>query len=156
MTFSFILHDLAPLLDAALLTTYCPNASLTTPGLITVLVSASTAPLDDIHHLSPRYVFVEAPIDRLGEWTADVAPIAAGPLKESTGWDGVRAATDDQLKAIREQVQAAHSKGMGLRYSHVPRCVLSLPGLRLVLMQLCRPSSTFQRDGAGDAGEGGR
>lgn len=135
MTFSFVLHDLAPLLDAGLLTSYCPNACLFTPGLVTVLISASTAPLDDIHHLSPRHVFVEAPIDRLGEWSADVAPVASGPLKELTGWEGTRAATEDQLRVIREQVEAAHARGTKVRFSQLPRCVFlrfRCVGIRLI------------------------
>ncbi|BGP39017.1 hypothetical protein JCM10450v2_002974 [Rhodotorula kratochvilovae] len=133
ITFPFVVSDLAPLQDASLLTTYCPNGGATTPGLITVVSSsangAEMVPLEELTVVQgPRCVFRDAPVAAFdgedGAATADidpaVTPVAAGALVEATGWDGQKPLTAEQRERIARQVERAHARGLKVRYEALP------------------------------------
>ena len=81
MTFQFLLHALAPLHDASLLSSFCPKSNLATPSLVAVVCAGAAAPLDDMLALSPRYVFAEAPIaDDFTQAVREVTPVVSGSL----------------------------------------------------------------------------
>lgn len=123
MTFQFVLHALSPLLDASLLTSYCPNSNLVTPGLITVACTGSKVPTEEIHSLVPRYVFYEASIadENSDGWSKELTPLASGNLMEVTGWSGDRQITQEETERIRDQVERAHRKGIKVRYDGLPK-----------------------------------
>lgn len=124
MTFQFLLHALAPLHDASLLSSFCPKSNLATPSLVAVVCAGAAAPLDDMLALSPRYVFAEAPIaDDFTQAVREVTPVVSGSLFETTGWDGSNSATEEQLARVRAQVTKAHDAGLLIRYTDLPRCV---------------------------------
>lgn len=127
VTFQYLLHALAPLHDASLLTYFCPKSNFTTPGLITV-VCTGAVPLGDIQSLSPRYVFGEFPLETLlkeGHALKEVTPVTSGSLQELTGWDGSNTATEEQTKTIAKHVALAHDNGLEIRYFDLPKYALS-------------------------------
>ncbi|KAL8290117.1 hypothetical protein RQP46_003056 [Phenoliferia psychrophenolica] len=128
MTFQFLLHALAPLHDASLLSSFCTKSNLATPSLISVVCTGPTAPLADIVALSPRHVFADIPLRRLLESSSsadnvarEVTPVVTGELKESTGWDGSHTATEEQIAVVKAQVDRAHENGLAIRYTDLPR-----------------------------------
>ncbi|GAA5825685.1 hypothetical protein JCM3770_002798 [Rhodotorula araucariae] len=133
ITFPFVVSDLAPLLDASLLSTYCPNSGATTAGLITVVSSAANGaevvPLEELTVAQgPRFVFRDAPIAAFDDDDAetssaispDVTPVAAGALLEATGWDGQKPLAADARERIERQVARAHARGLKVRYEALP------------------------------------
>ncbi|BGP23773.1 hypothetical protein Rt10032_c05g2504 [Rhodotorula toruloides] len=130
LTFPYVLDALQPLHDASLLTSYCPNAGTTTPAVITVVSSsaegAEMVPAEDLEAVhGPRFVYRDAPTSSLDSTNPaaldpQLTPVAAGVLKESTGWDGQTPVTDEQRQRIVEQVESAHRRGIKVRYEGLP------------------------------------
>lgn len=80
--------------------------------------------LEAVH--GSRFVYRDAPISSLDDSAAaapldpQLTPVAAGVLKDSTGWDGQTPVTDEQRQRIAEQVASAHSRGIKVRYEGLP------------------------------------
>ncbi|GAA5854503.1 hypothetical protein JCM8547_004866 [Rhodosporidiobolus lusitaniae] len=132
ITFPYVADALQPLHDASLLTTYCPNACNTTPALITVVSSsangAEMVPLEDLTSVvGPRFVYRDADIsaleddEQLEQLDNEITPVAAGRLKEATGWDGQSTLTEEQRERIKRQVERAHKKQIKVRYEGLPQ-----------------------------------
>ncbi|KAL7338510.1 hypothetical protein BJY59DRAFT_375889 [Rhodotorula toruloides] len=131
LTFPYVLDALQPLHDASLLTSYCPNAGTTTPAVITVVSSsadgAEMVPAEDLEAVhGSRFVYRDAPISSLLSTNSSaldpqLTPVAAGVLKDSTGWDGQSPVTDEQRQKIVEQVEGAHRRGIKIRYEGLPQ-----------------------------------
>jgi hypothetical protein len=159
ITFPYVADALQPLHDASLLTTFCPNASVTTPALVAVVSSsangAEMVPVEDFTAVvGPRFVYRDADISALendAEWEKldpEVTPVAAGVLVDATGWNGQGALSSEQRARIEKHVERAHSKHLKLRYEGLPQCVVvplsSLPSFPDLLPSTDSPS-TFVR-----------
>ncbi|GAA6029843.1 hypothetical protein JCM8097_001075 [Rhodosporidiobolus ruineniae] len=132
LTFPFLVDALQPLNDASLLTSYCPNACVTTPALITVVSSsahgAEMIPVEDLKAVAgPRVVYRDADIatfetdDGAAQWSREVTPVAAGNLREATGWDGSSPLSEEQRERIEKQVAGAHRREIKVRYEGLPQ-----------------------------------
>ncbi|GAA5906659.1 hypothetical protein JCM6882_008087 [Rhodosporidiobolus microsporus] len=132
ITFPYLVDALEPLHDASLLTTYCPNAEVTSPALVTVVSSsahgAEMVPLEDLASApGVRFVYRDADIgafdsdEQAQQWSQEVTPVAAGNLLEATGWDGQSAIVEEQRERIAAQVERAHKRGIKVRYEGLPQ-----------------------------------
>ncbi|GAA5821965.1 hypothetical protein JCM11251_004800 [Rhodosporidiobolus azoricus] len=132
MTFPYLVDALEPLHHASLLTTYCPNADVSTPALITVVSSAANGaemvPLEDLTSVPcVRFVYRDADIsmfdgdDEPQDLSNNLTPVAAGNLKDATGWNGQCSPTDEQKEKISAQVGRAHKRGLKVRYEGLPQ-----------------------------------
>ncbi|GAA5971924.1 hypothetical protein JCM11641_001571 [Rhodosporidiobolus odoratus] len=131
ISFPYLVDSLEPLHEALLLTTYCPNAGITTPALITVVSSdghgAELVPVEDLAAVAgPRFIYRDASVvdmaakDASVHFSNELTPVAAGDLKEATGWDGRTALTEVERDRIRQQVEAAHKRHVKVRYEGLP------------------------------------
>ncbi|ORY91566.1 hypothetical protein BCR35DRAFT_298770 [Leucosporidium creatinivorum] len=118
MSLQFLIHFVDPLHDASLLTTYCANSHLFTPGLITIVCAGADAAMrETIHGMSPRFVFAAAPISEDDRMEGkETTPVAIGELGEAVGWSGEGELSEDQKLKVRDQVDHAHAKGMKVFY----------------------------------------
>lgn len=121
-TFPYVVEALQPLRDAGYLTTV--NGTAVTPGPVTVIGTGNT-PLGQVQGVSPRDYFYDAPIPTLATTfaniTADVSPIASTDF--AVQFPGVLSNTGftaDQLALLKSQVDAAHVKGILVRYWDQP------------------------------------
>ncbi|KAK4057934.1 hypothetical protein OIO90_001153 [Microbotryomycetes sp. JL221] len=123
MTFQFLLHYLTPLLDASLLTTFCPNSAALNQGLITVASTDATDVLkSEIANLTPRYVFLAAKLeDETSDWNKQICTIVTADIKEVIGddqkydKDGDEGLTNAQVSKVTDYVTRAHDQGAKLR-----------------------------------------
>ncbi|KAA6413157.1 MAG: hypothetical protein FRX48_02901 [Lasallia pustulata] len=128
-----VLSALAPLRQANYLTTY--NATATpplTPGPITV-IGTGNSPLDIISAASVRDYFYDAPLDTLttaagNNISATLSPIASASFLEQIGVVRNISAplNSSQLAVLRQQVGAAHARGILVRYYELPAWPIGL------------------------------
>lgn len=131
MTFQFLLHALTPLLDASLLTSYCPKSNIVSPGLVTVVCGGDAIPIDEIRSLSPRYVFYEADLlQGVDHAQKDLTPVASASLAQLLEWDGVTSFTPEQSEKLKSAVEEAHGKGVKVRTEGWPSYVLPVRRFR--------------------------
>lgn len=120
MSLQFLIHFVEPLHDASLLTTYCANSHLYTPGLITIVCAdADAATREAINSMSPRFVFAAAPIAEESDDKMEgkeTTPVAIGELGAAVGWDGQSELSEEQKLRVRDQVDCAHAKGRKVFY----------------------------------------
>lgn len=126
ISLQYLLYSITPLYDASLLTSYCANADLLTPGMITIVCTGVNARTrDEINSISPRYVFAEGMLAEEDDKMEgrEVTPVSIGDLKEAVGWSGEGQLSEEQKLRVREQVERAHAKGSKVFYRSVERCV---------------------------------
>lgn len=119
VSLQFLIHFVDPLHDASLLTTYCANSHLLTPGLITIVCAgADAATREAINGMSPRFVFAAAPLVEEDDTMEgkEATPVAVGELGEAVGWNGAGELTEDQKLRLRDQVDRVHAKGVKVFY----------------------------------------
>ncbi|EPS34875.1 hypothetical protein PDE_09839 [Penicillium oxalicum 114-2] len=125
-TLKAVIKALEPLRQKGYLTTLQGGQNLTN-GPVTVIGTGNT-PLDMVAPVSDRDYFFDAPLADLGKLeysniTALISPIASTDFKATVGTvtvDTDPILDDDQLKALRDQVSLAKSRGIGARYWNTP------------------------------------
>lgn len=125
-TFQAVLDALSPLREKGYLTTLKGNSTLTS-GAITIIGTGNT-PLDMVGPVADRDYFFDGPLDSLDkpeykEITRLISPIASADFKSVVGElhsDEDPVLDDDQLKAIRSQIDVAKERGIGARYWDTP------------------------------------
>lgn len=121
-TFDAVVEALEPMRKKGWLTTH--DGKTLQKGPITVIGTGST-PRARVEAQSPRFVFYDAPLGRLGEdtnknITSAVSLIASTSLKSVVGdviGDGL---SESQLVKVRAQIKEAADKGIGARYWETP------------------------------------
>ncbi|KAH4061958.1 hypothetical protein HBH50_212490 [Parastagonospora nodorum] len=121
-TWPAVLAALEPLRRGNWLTTYDGKELFKRP--VTVVGTGNTQYHDVLAYL-PRDVFFDAPLsslssDEFKNITANEAPIASTNFAASFGDVRRREMNDTQLELLREQVGAAHEKGVMARYWNQP------------------------------------
>jgi hypothetical protein len=125
-TWPAVLSALAPLQNLGYLSTYDGNTFTSNP--ITVVGTGNT-PLDLVQSAVPRFAFFDAPLTLLSttfdNTTAFDSPIASTDFEASFGvvkgvGEGEGVLNDTQVDLLREQVGAAHDKGIKVRYWNLP------------------------------------
>ncbi|SCV70701.1 BQ2448_3463 [Microbotryum intermedium] len=127
MTLQFIRYALSPLLDAGLLTTYCPRSQLFTQGPITALITGEASRTQLLVEAegceSTRFIFVEADIGsrELGQVDKQFSPVAGGDLGRAVGGWNRESLDDQQMKEVRRQIAEAKGRGLKVRYEGLPK-----------------------------------
>lgn len=126
-TFKAVISALEPLREKGYLTTLQNNKTVV-PGPVTIIGTGNT-PLDMVGPIADRDYFFDAPLDKLNDSpyedvTSLVAPIASTSFQETVGGvtsdAGRMVLSDEQIKALRKQVQTASARGIGARYWETP------------------------------------
>ncbi|EKG18744.1 hypothetical protein MPH_03970 [Macrophomina phaseolina MS6] len=117
---------LQPLRDAGFLTTYYPGNDTLVKGAVTAIGTGNTR-LSDVldQDAAVRDVFYDAPLAALPENITgpEISPIASTQFSAHFGKvtsADVPALNDSSLALLKEQVDAAHAKGIGARYWDTP------------------------------------
>jgi hypothetical protein len=121
-TWPAVLEALEPLRSGDWLTTYDGNNLRKNP--VTVIGTGNTQ-LSNVLATTPRDIFFDAPLAELNttkykDLTANEAPIASTNFANSFGDVRKREFSDEQLETLRNQVDAAHEKGIKARYWNQP------------------------------------
>lgn len=120
-TFPYVIRALEPLRSAGYLTTF--NGTGVTPGAVTVVGTGNT-PLDQIQGVSQRDYFYDAPLPYLNTTfsniTSDVSITANWDFSDTFGEVKGLEFNATQAQTLREQVEAAHDKGILVRYWDTP------------------------------------
>lgn len=126
-TFKAVISALEPLREKGYLTTLHNNKTVV-PGPVTIIGTGNT-PLNMVGPIEDRDYFFDAPLDKLNDpgyedVTSLVAPIASTSFQETVGGvipdAGRMALSDEQIKALRRQIQTAGQRGIGARYWETP------------------------------------
>ncbi|SCZ99317.1 BZ3500_MvSof-1268-A1-R1_Chr7-2g09481 [Microbotryum saponariae] len=128
MTIQFIRHALSPLLDAGLLTTYCPRSQLFTQAPITALITGEASRSQLLLEAegsseSTRFLFVEADIcsRELDRVEKVLSPVAGGDLGRAVGGWNRETLDEEQMEEVRRQVAQAKERGVKVRYEGLPK-----------------------------------
>ncbi|KDE07917.1 hypothetical protein MVLG_01827 [Microbotryum lychnidis-dioicae p1A1 Lamole] len=128
MTIQFIRHALSPLLDAGLLTTYCPRSQLFTQGPITALITGEVSRSQLLLEAegsseTTRFLFVEADIcsRTLDRVEKALSPVAGGDLGRAVGGWNRETLDEEQMEEVRRQVAQAKERGVKVRYEGLPK-----------------------------------
>jgi hypothetical protein len=121
-TWPAILEALEPLRNGNWLTTFDGKERFNRP--VTVIGTGNTV-LADVRKYLPRDVFFDAPLSQLSnaqfaDITANEAPIASTDFAASFGEMRKREFSDEQFALLRQQIGAAHDKGIKTRYWNQP------------------------------------
>ena len=120
-TWPAVLTALEPLRKAGYLSTYDGTDFTSKP--VTVVGTGNT-PLSLVQSAVPRDAFYDAPLALLGSefsnLTANDSPIASTDFEASFGDVRTERFNDTQLETLREQLKAAHDKGIKARYWNQP------------------------------------
>ncbi|KAL5433804.1 hypothetical protein PMIN07_000795 [Paraphaeosphaeria minitans] len=120
-TWSAVLSALEPLRKAGYLSTY--NGTGFTSKPVTVIGTGNT-PIWLVQSAVPRDAFYDAPLAQLGgafsNITANDSPIASTDFEASFGEVRMESLNDTQLGTLREQLNAAHDRGIKARYWNQP------------------------------------
>lgn len=125
-TFQAVIEALEPLRKKSYLTSVKDGQTLTN-GPVTIIGTGET-PLDMVTSVADRDYFFDAPLASLNdpqysEITGLVSPIASTDFQAAVGrvtLDTDPVLKDDQLKALREQIDMASKRGIGARYWNTP------------------------------------
>lgn len=126
-TFKAVISALEPLREKGYLTTLHNNKTVV-PGPVTIIGTGNT-PLNMVGPIEDRDYFFDAPLDKLNDpgyedVTSLVAPIASTSFQETVGGvisdAGRMVLSDEQIKALRRQIQTAGQRGIGARYWETP------------------------------------
>lgn len=121
-TWPAVLEALEPLRSGKWLTTMDGKERFNRP--VTVIGTGNTV-LEDVRNYQPRDVFFDAPLSQLNNaefaaLTSDEAPFASTNFAASFGDVRKRELNDKQLGLLRQQISAAHEKGIKARYWNQP------------------------------------
>ncbi|PYH88983.1 hypothetical protein BO71DRAFT_390537 [Aspergillus ellipticus CBS 707.79] len=121
-TFQAAIDALEPLRERGYLTTLTDNKIV--KGPVTVIGTGNT-PLDMVAPVADRDYFFDAPLDALTDaqyagLTGLVSPIASTNFEAAVGKLASEELSEEQLDALRAQIQTARSKGIGARYWGTP------------------------------------
>lgn len=127
ISLQYLLYSITPLYDASLLTSYCANADLVSPGLVTIVCAGvDSKTREEINSISPRYVFAEGQLDdgqeeddKMDGGSREVCPVTIGDLQQAVGWRGAGSLSEEQKLRVREQVERAHARGSKVLYRGV-------------------------------------
>lgn len=118
-----MVEALRPLRDAGYLTSLRNNRTLI-PGPVTVIGTGNT-PLNLVAPVADRDYFIDGQIGSaaFADLTSYIAPLASTSFRDTFGT--VNSDTDpplngSQLATLRDQIAAAKSKGIGVRYWETP------------------------------------
>ncbi|KAL7650071.1 Altered inheritance of mitochondria protein 6 [Aspergillus niger] len=122
-TLKAVISALQPLRDQGYLTTLKDNKTLTT-GPVTVIGTGNT-PLDMVGPVADRDYFYDAPLEALAEpeyadITGLISPIASTNFASAVGPVKGEKLSDEQIEALRQQIQTAEERGIGARYWGTP------------------------------------
>lgn len=125
-TFEAVIEALAPLREKGYLTTLKGGRTITN-GPVTIIGTGET-PLDMVAPVKDRDYFFDGPLDKLNESkykdiTGLVSPIASTDFAATVGKitsDTDPILSEDQLKALRDQIATAKERGIGARYWNTP------------------------------------
>ena len=125
-TFKAVIDALEPLRQKGYLTTVKDGKNVTN-GPITVIGTGET-PFDMVAPIKDRDYFFDAPLANLSDpkyagVTNVVSPIASTDFEAAVGKitvDTDPILSDDQLKALRDQIAIATERGVGARYWNTP------------------------------------
>jgi hypothetical protein len=128
-TWPYLVQQLAPLREAGYLTYFDGTETVQRP--VTVVVSGD-APFHLIAANSTyRDIFLDAPLDKLAQSTLQSSPgetdynytnsyYASVDFRKTIGHLSRNRFSQDQLARVREQVAAAHDRGLKVRYWGTP------------------------------------
>ncbi|KAG0156086.1 hypothetical protein PDIDSM_3262 [Penicillium digitatum] len=125
-TFKAVIAALEPLREKGYLTTVRDGRTVTN-GPVTIIGTGET-PFDMVAPIKDRDYFFDAPLADLNDpkyadVTGVISPVASTNFQEAVGKitvDTDPILSDDQLKALREQISTANERGIGARYWNTP------------------------------------
>ncbi|KAJ5874725.1 uncharacterized protein N7529_003155 [Penicillium soppii] len=125
-TFKAVIAALEPLRKKGYLTTVKDGKTVTN-GPVTIIGTGET-PLDLVAPVKDRDYFFDAPLanlndPRYADITGVVSPVASTDFQAAVGKitrDTDPILTEDQLKALRDQISTANERGIGARYWNTP------------------------------------
>lgn len=125
-TFKAVIAALEPLRQKGYLTTVKDGKTVTN-GPVTIIGTGET-PLELVAPVKNRDYFFDAPLAALNDpkyadITGVVSPVASTDFLEAVGKitrDTDPILTEDQLKALRDQISTATERGIGARYWNTP------------------------------------
>ncbi|KAJ5199254.1 hypothetical protein N7491_000190 [Penicillium cf. griseofulvum] len=125
-TFQAVIAALEPLREKGYLTTVKDGKTVTN-GPVTVIGTGET-PFDMVAPIKDRDYFFDAPLADLNDpkyagVTGVISPVASTDFQEAVGKitvDTDPILSDNQLKAIRDQIATANERGIGARYWNTP------------------------------------
>ncbi|KXG50095.1 uncharacterized protein PGRI_060620 [Penicillium griseofulvum] len=125
-TFEAVIAALQPLREKGYLTTVKDGKTVTN-GPVTVIGTGET-PFDMVAPIKDRDYFFDAPLANLNDpqyagVTGVISPVASTDFQKAVGKitvDTDPILSDDQLKALRDQIATANERGIGARYWNTP------------------------------------
>ncbi|RPB01898.1 alkaline phosphatase [Choiromyces venosus 120613-1] len=124
-TWPAVVKALAPLRALEYLSAIKDNVLI--PGPVTVIGTGST-PLDAVRPLSTRDYFFDGPLQALDSQniTRSISPVASAQLSAAVGEIGHEGLNATQREMVKMQVEAAHKKGIYVRYWDLPAWPVSV------------------------------
>ncbi|GAA5883196.1 hypothetical protein JCM16303_007300 [Sporobolomyces ruberrimus] len=130
LSLQYLQASLQPLHDNHFLTTYCPNARLTSKAPIVIFVASSEGIITD-HELeqldTPRILYRRVTLDELfdsnsnGTINAQSHPIVSGNLPRYMRSTPSGTLSEETKETIEGQVKKAHEKGFLVKFEGVPK-----------------------------------
>jgi hypothetical protein len=125
-TFQAVIAALQPLREKGYLTTVKDGKTVTN-GPVTVIGTGET-PFDMVAPIKDRDYFFDAPLAKLNDpqyagVTGVISPVASTDFQKAVGKitvDTDPILSEDQLKALRDQIATANERGIGARYWNTP------------------------------------
>lgn len=125
-TFKAVIAALEPLRKRGYLTTVKDGKTVTN-GPVTIIGTGET-PFDLVAPIKDRDYFFDAPLADLQDpkyvnVTGAISPVASTDFQTAVGKirrDTDTILTDEQLKALRDQISLANERGIGARYWNTP------------------------------------
>jgi len=121
ITLAPVLQALEPLRQINALTTF-DNGTLSVSAI--TAVGTGNTPLEGIQALSPRDLFLDAPLTDLDDpdvtYDVNLSPLASTDYEPAVGWSGIGNISDAQLANITKFVNDAHTRGIKARFWDTP------------------------------------
>ncbi|GAA6008877.1 hypothetical protein JCM11491_003815 [Sporobolomyces phaffii] len=130
LTLQYLQASLQPLHDQHFLTSYCPNARLTSKAPIVVLVTGDSVSDRDVerHLETPRIVYrfptfaeIEREEGRSTPYNAQSHPVVTVDLPGSVSADAATRLSQDTKSEVADQVKRAHARAFSVAVRGVPK-----------------------------------